>query len=327
MRLKVIMKKKLNLYLISLILGTLPALAQGQEVKQILPLYSEFSDIVPADARVEKLADNPGKGTLEGPVWVRKGGYLVFSDMAGKVTDKWDPADGKVSLFLDHSGPNGATLDKQGRLVYCAVEDRQIVRVEEDGRRTVLASEYEGKGLNAPNDLIYKSDGSLYFTDATTRAPGTRDGKADPKLLPYYGVFLLKDGKLKLVINDMSRPNGLALSPDEKYLYVDDTLTKDIKRFEVLPDDTLGTGEVITKMFSDLPHLPDGMKIDTKGNLYNIGPGGVWVMSPDGRLLGIILVPTMPANLTFGEDDGKALFMTAPSGLYRIRLKIPGIRP
>lgn len=312
--------------LILAIVGALPVSAQGQEPKQSLPMYSEFSDIVPADARVEKLADNPGNGTLEGPVWVRKGKYLVFSDMAAKVTDKWDPSDGKVSLFLNHSGPNGGTLDKQGRLVYCAVEDRQIVRVEEDGRRTVLASEYEGKGLNAPNDLIYKSDGSLYFTDTTTRPPGFRDGKMDPKLLPYYGVYLLKDGKLQLVIKDMSRPNGLALSPDEKYLYVDDTLTKDIKRYEVRPDDTIGSGEVIAKMVSDLPHLPDGMKIDEKGNLYNIGPGGVWVMAPDGKLLGIILVPTMPANLTFGEDDGKTLFMTAPSGLYRIRLKIPGIR-
>ena len=162
--------------LILAIVGALPVSAQGQEPKQALPMYSEFSDIVPADARVEKLADNPGNGTLEGPVWVRKGKYLVFSDMAAKVTDKWDPSDGKVSLFLNHSGPNGGTLDKQGRLVYCAVEDRQIVRVEEDGRRTILASEYEGKGLNAPNDLIYKSDGSLYFTDTTIRPPGFRDG-------------------------------------------------------------------------------------------------------------------------------------------------------
>jgi gluconolactonase len=321
------MKRKLNLILISLSLGAFPALARGQEVNQILPIYSEFSEIVPADARVEKLADNPGKGTLEGPVWVRKGGYLLFSDMAGKVTDKWNPTDGKVSRFLDHSGPNGATLDKQGRLVYAAVEDRQIVRMEEDGRRTILVTEFEGQGLNAPNDLIYKSDGALYFTDTTTRAPGIRDGKPDPKLLPYYGVYLLKEGKLQRVIKDMTRPNGLALSPDEKYLYVDDTYTKEIKRFEVRPDDTVGTGEVITRMASDLPHLPDGMKIDTKGNLYNIGPGGVWVIAPDGKLLGIILVPTMPANLTFGEDDGKTLFMTAPSGLYRIRLKIPGIHP
>jgi gluconolactonase len=321
------MKKNLNFITISLILGALPALAQGQEAKQTIPIYSEFSDIVPADARVEKVADSPSRGTLEGPVWVRKGGYLVFSDMAGKVTDKWDPASGKVSLFLDHSGPNGATLDKQGRLVYAAVEDRQIVRVEEDGKRTVLVSEFEGKGLNAPNDLIYNSDGALYFTDTTTRDPGIRDGKPDPKLLPYYGVYLFKDGKLQRIIKDMTRPNGLALSPDEKYLYVDDTFTKDIRRFEVLPDGTLGSGEVITKMMSDLPHLPDGMKIDTKGNLYNIGPGGVWVLASDGRLLGIILVPTMPANLTFGEDDGKTLFMTAPSGLYRIRLNIAGIRP
>jgi gluconolactonase len=321
-----LMKKYMNVIFIVIAMA-LPVLAQGQEEKQTIPMYAEFTDIVPADARVEKVADNPGKGTLEGPTWVSKGGYLVFSDMSAKVTNKWNPANGKVSLFLDHSGPNGSTLDRQGRLVYAAVEDRQIVRVEEDGRRTVLVSEFEGQGLNAPNDVIYKSDGALYFTDTTTRAPGIRDGKPDPKLLPFYGVYLFKDGKLQRIITDMTRPNGLALSPDEKFLYVDDTYTKDIKRFEVRPDDTVGTGEVITKMASDLPHLPDGMKIDTKGHLYNIGPGGVWVLSPDGRLLGIILVPTMPANLTFGDNDGKSLYMTAPSGLYRIRVNIPGIRP
>jgi gluconolactonase len=189
-----------------------------------------------------------------------------------------------------------------------------------------LAGQYEGKRLNSPNDLVYKSDGSLYFTDPPA---GLRDGDKDPKKeLPFNGVYLLKGGQLQLLIKDMVLPNGVALSPDEKYLYVNDTVKKIIMRYEVQKDDTITHGQVIVDMNSDkAPGAPDGMKVDEKGNIYCTGPGGFWIISPDGNHLGTILTSELPANLAFGGEDGKTLYLTARTGLYRIRLNIPGIRP
>jgi gluconolactonase len=216
-------------------------------------------------------------------------------------------------------------VDPQGRIVYCAHGDRQIVRVEPDGKRTVLASEFEGKRLNSPNDLVYKSDGSLYFSDPPA---GLRNGADDPKKeLPFTGVYLLKAGKLLLVARDL-RPNGLAFTPDEKFIYLVDGTggKKTIVRYAINPDDTLGAGQLFIDMTSDkAPGGPDGMKVDQKGNLYSTGPGGVWIMAPDGKHLGTILTSELPANLAFGDADYKTLYLTARTGLYRIHLKIPGI--
>jgi gluconolactonase len=296
---------------------------------QVIRIYSVFDDIVASDAKVEKLSGNPRMGILEGPVWVRKGGYLLFSDMAAKAIDKWNPRDGMVSRFLDQSGSNGVTLDPHGRVVYTSrLVERQIIRLEDDGRRTPLVSKYEGKRLNGPNDLVYKSDGALYFTDNTAPPPPLTLKDKDPALeIPFNGVYLLKDGKLYLLEKSLPRPNGIALSPDEKYLYIDDTLTKVIMRYELKPDDTVAKGQVWIAIPTDMPHLPDGMKVDEKGNVYGMGPGGVWIRSPDGKVLGIILAPSLPTNLAFGDQDGKSLYMTTGSGLYRLRLKIGGFRP
>jgi gluconolactonase len=311
------------------LLGFLLAAAVPAAQAQVVKMNSALDDIIPADAKVELVVDNPGKSTLEGPIWVNKGSYLLYSNFGTKSIHKWDPTTGQISLALDHTGSNGVTLDKQGRVVFCASDDRAIERVEEDGKRTVLANQYEGKKLNRPNDLVYKSDGVLYFTDPSAGMGHSFKGmKDDPdKQLPFNGVYLLKDGKLQLASKDLGWPNGLVFSPDEKYLYVDDTFEKVIKRFDVLPDDTIANPKVIYEIKSDMPHLPDGMKVDQKGNIYGNGPGGLWILSPEGKLLGIVVVPTMPANFAFGDADGKSLFMTAPSGVYRIRLKIPGIRP
>lgn len=314
---------------LSALLGFLLATAVLAAQAQVVKLNSALDDIVPEDAKVERLVDNPGLATLEGPIWVNKGSYLLYSNFGTKSIHRWDSGNGQVSLALEHTGSNGVTLDKQGRVVFAASDDRAIERVEADGKRTVLANQYEGKKLNRPNDLVYKSDGVLYFTDPSAGMGHSFKGmKDDPdKQLPFNGVYMVKDGKVLLASKDLGWPNGLAFSPDEKHMYVDDTFEKVIKRFDVLPDDTIANPKIIYEIKSDMPHLPDGMKVDQKGNIYGNGPGGLWILSPEGKLLGIVVVPTMPANFAFGDADGKSLFMTAPSGVYRIRLKIPGIRP
>ena len=324
------------------------SISHAQDWNFVARLNPALDDIVAADAKVAKIADS--FGFLEGPVWVRKGAYLLFSDIPANVIYKFNPADGKIFVFLAYSGftgtdsssasmqlnngkgtvtllgSNAVTVDPQGRIVYCAHGDRQVVRLESDGKRTVVASRYDGKRLNSPNDLVFKSDGALYFTDPPA---GLRDGDKDPKKeLPFNGVYLLKDGQLRLLYKEMALPNGIAFSPDEKYLYVNDSVKKTILRFEVKPDDTLGEPQLLIGMTSDkAPGGPDGMKVDQKGNIYCTGPGGFWIISPEGKHLGTVLTTELPANLAFGDADGKTLYLTARTGLYRIRLKIPGIQP
>ena len=320
----------------------------GQETGSVAKLNPALDAIVSPDAQLEKIAQ--GFGFLEGPVWVRKGGYLLFNDVPANLIEKWTP-DGKLSVFLIKTGYTGSdptygreiesggrkkikvigssalTLDKQGRLVFCAQGDRDIVRIEKDGRRTVLADRFDGKRLNSPNDLVYKSDGSLYFTDPPAALPKGDDDPA--KELPFDGVFLLKNGKVKLLDKTFQRPNGLAFAPDEKQFYVNDSLRKTIMRFDVQPDDTIGNGHVFIDMTADTASgAPDGMKVDRKGNVYCTGPGGVWIISPEGKHLGTIKTPDRVTNLTFGDADGKTLYITGRTGeLYRIQLKIEGIRP
>jgi gluconolactonase len=324
----------------------LNAAAQDQVVVR---LDAALDAIVPAGAKVEKVAGD--FGFSEGPVWVRKGGYLIFSDIPANVIHKWDPADGKVSVLVQKSGftgtdptdvggeqtnvrgeriyligSNGVTIDPQGRVTFNAMGDRQVVRLEADGRRTVLASAYEGKRLNSTNDLVYKRNGSLYFTDPPS---GLRRRNDDPKKeLPFNGVFLLKGGKLQLLARDLVNPNGIALSPDEKILYVNSSADRKIYRFDVQADDTATNPRLLVDMSGEKqPGVPDGMKVDEKGNLYSTGPGGIWVISPEGKHLGTIAFPEQPANMAFGDADGRTLYVTARSSVYRIRLNIPGVRP
>jgi|SRR5579872_4756649 len=341
------MKKGLIVFL-SVVAIVSAAASRAQDWSLIVRLNPAIDDILANDAKLEKVA--AGFGFVEGPVWVRNGGYLLFSDIPANVINKWNPSNGKVSVFLPYSGftgtddtgvgmqfsnghdtvtllgSNAVTVDPKGRVAYCAHGDHQVVRLEADGRRTVLASQYEGKRLNSPNDLVFKSDGALYFTDPPA---GLRDMDKDPKKeLPFNGVYLLKDGKLQLLVKDLPLPNGLAFTPDEKYLYVNDSIKKTITRFEVLPDDTITNGKVIIDMTPDkAPGGPDGMKVDSKGDIYCSGPGGYWIISPEGKHLGTILMSDMPVNLAFGDDDGKTLYMTAFTALYRIRLKVPGPIP
>src|SRR5437879_2639767 len=288
-------KQRLALFTMAVVFG-MGAKTQAQDSGEIVRLDPAADAMIPSDAKVEKVSG--GFGFLEGPIWIHeKGqGYLLFSDIPANVIRKWDPIAG-VSVFLEKSGftgddtsnvggqsnngnglvnligSNGITLDWQGRIVFCQHGDRQVSRLEKNGSRTVLASRYEGKRLNSPNDLVFKSDGSLYFTDPTA---GLRLRDKDPQReLPFTGVYRVAKGKVQLLSKDFTVPNGIAFSPDEKYLYVNDTVKKIIMRFDVHPDGGVANGQVITDMNSDTAAgAPDGMKVDQKGNIYCTGPGG-----------------------------------------------------
>ncbi|MBW4632627.1 MAG: SMP-30/gluconolactonase/LRE family protein [Iphinoe sp. HA4291-MV1] len=308
--------------------------AGGEIVRRDLALDT----IVPKNAKIEKLAS--GFQFTEGPVWVSDGGYLLFSDPNANTIYRWSP-DGQVSVFRTKSGysgvdigeykqpgSNGLTLDKEGRLTINEHGNRRVTRLEKNGVLTVLTDRYEGKRLNSPNDLVYKSDGALYFTDPPFGLPKVFDDSR--KELPYSGVFRLFNGKIQLVSKDLKGPNGLAFSPNEKYLYVGnwDEKNKVVMRYEVNSDGLLSNG----KVFYDMTKAPgedaiDGIKVDQQGNVYVSGPGGIWILSPTGKHLGTIIGPEHPHNLAWGDEDGRTLYMTAQTGLYRIRLNIPGIRP
>jgi len=304
----------------------------------VLKKDPELDAILNPGTKIERLAS--GFQFTEGPVWDREGGYLLFSDPNNNLIYRWT-ADGEISVYRSHSGytgfnvgqygqpgSNGLTLDREGRLTINEHGNRRVTRLEKNGVLTVLADHYQGKRLNSPNDLVYRSDGALYFTDPPFGLPKFFD---DPrKELPFSGVFCLINGQLRLVSTDLSGPNGLAFSPDEKFLYVDnwDLKQKTIMRYEVKPDGSLANG----KVFFDATTEPgedawDGMKVDQKGNLYLSGPGGLWIISPEGKHLGTIVGPEHPHNLAWGDEDGKTLYLCAKTGLYRIRLNIPGIRP
>ena len=321
-----------------------PKIALSETPAQVFRKDPALDEIVPKDAVIEKLAG--GFLFTEGPIWVPRGadsdGYLLFSDPNNNVIYRWTP-DGQLSIFMTKSGyrgmdigeysqpgSNGLTLDREGRLTINQHGNRRVVRMEKNGQFTVLADNYEGKRLNSPNDLVYKSDGSLYFTDPPFGLPKFFD---DPrKELPYSGVFRVSpDGKqVKLVSNELKGPNGLALSPDEKYLYVDnwDEQKKIVMRYEVRPDGTLTNGKVFFDMTgAQGEDALDGMKVDEKGNLYVSGPGGLWILSAEGKHLGTIVGPEHPHNFAWGDDDAKTLYLCAKTGLYRIRLQVPGIRP
>jgi gluconolactonase len=298
----------------------------------------------------------------EGPVWVREGksGYLLFSDVSGNRIWQWTPScfkypcpldGGKLSVFLEHSGykdasrvgkvdsngaplrgSNGLTRDRQGRLVVDATGDRAVERVEKDGTRTMLADRYDGKRFSCPNDIVVKSDGAIYFTDGPSGClPG---GENSPqKELSFHGVYFVKDGKVQLVDQDPGGPppNGVALSPNEKILYVTNAPgQKQIFAYEVQSDDTVKNRRV----FADLTGEkglggPDGIKVDRKGNFYTAATGGLWIISPDGKRLGKVPAPDgiRFANLAFGDPDGKTLYIVSAKNLWRIRVKIPGVRP
>jgi gluconolactonase len=296
-----------------------------------------FDKIVPKDAHMEQLAD--GFDWSEGPVWIKDGGYLLFSDIPRNSVMKWKEGEG-ISVFMKPSGytgvvdygkepgSNGLLLDPQGRVVFCEHGDRRVSRLEKDGGKKTLVDSYQGKRLNSPNDAVYKSNGDLYFTDPPYGLPKNFD---DPRReLDFCGVYrLAKDGQVTLLTKDMTRPNGIAFSPDEKTLYVaqSDPAAAVWMAFDVKSDGTLGKGRVFFDSTAwakaGQKGLPDGMDIDQAGNLFATGPGGVHVFAPDGTHLGTFATGEATANVAWG-DDGSVLYITADMYLVRVKLNTKG---
>jgi gluconolactonase len=333
-------------------------LSRAREVKlEVERKDAKLDAIIPANAKLEKLAD--GFAFTEGPVWidgeplspsdgerVAEGrvrgtrpddGFLLFSDPNNNTIYRMT-AEGEVSVYLTKSGytgenigeyrqpgSNGLAVDSQGRLTICQHGNRRVVRIEKNGLTTVLADKFNGKRLNSPNDLVYRSDGALFFTDPPFGLPKFAD---DPRReQPHFGVYSVKDGKVQLVSTDFDGPNGLAFSPDEKFLYVGTWNTKQtvVNRYPVNADATLGKGE----LFFDLTapgaeDAIDGIKVDRAGNVFVSGPGGLWVFSPAGKHLGTLRGPEHPHNMAWGDADRQTLYLTAQTGIYRIRLNNPG---
>jgi YD repeat-containing protein len=295
-------------------LGVFPAPAAGQELESAAP---GFWKLVDKNAKVEKVAGD--FKFVEGPVWSPEG-YLLFSDIPANQIIKYVPGSAPT-VFREPSGnSNGLTYDPSGRLLMCEHTNRRVTRLEPDGKLTVLAESYEGKRLNSPNDIVVRSDGTIYFSDPPYGIP-----QGEKQELGFQGVYRISpDGKLSLLANDFERPNGVALSPDERTLYVDDTARRHVRAFDVASDGSVSNGRVLAELKSDREGAPDGMKVDRKGNLYVTGPGGIWIFDPAGKHLGTILTPELPANCGWGDKDLRTLYMTARTGLYKIRLKVAG---
>jgi gluconolactonase len=254
----------------------------------------------------------------EGPLW-HPDGYLVFSDIPANCICRWWP-DRTLEVYRQPSGnSNGLTLDREGRLIACEHGNRRVSRTEADGTVIALATHYQGKRLNSPNDVVMRSDGSIYFTDPPYGVP------PEEQELDIHGVYrIAPDGTLVLLADDFDRPNGLAFSPDESILYVDDTARRHVRAFAVPSDGTLANGRVFAEMQSTATGGPDGMKLDAEGNLYVTGPGGTWLFDPAGKHLGTLVTPEQPANLAFGDADRCTLYITPRTSVYRVRTQLPG---
>lgn len=321
--------------------------AHAQSV--IEKLDPALDSLVAPDTKVEVLVRDE-YGFFEGPVWHhgREGDFLTFSDLVRNQVERLNPQTHTVTTYLDdiwkgkddssaisferngmkfvQIGPNGETLDKQGRLVFTAMGSGRIMRREPDESVTVLADKYEGRHLNAPNDLVIRSDGAVYFTDIR-KSSVTRD-ETPPEGVPHTGVYMLKDGKLALLDGALDTPNGIAFSPDERVLYVNDIRPKKVYAYDVRPDGTTANRRLFIDMTGDnRPGAPDGMKIDVRGNVWDSGPAGIWIVSPAGRHLGTILTPERLSNLAWGDADAMGLYTTSGTMITHIRTKIAGIRP
>jgi len=317
----------------------LPVNPSWKNIGKLYTIDEKLNNILPKTTVIDKVAD--GFSFTEGPVW-HPDGYLLFSDPNSNVIYRYNPQNHNVTVYMSHSGytgpdigeysqpgSNGLTIDKEGRLIVDQHGNRRVIRQEKKGAVTILADKFEGKRLNSPNDIVLKSDGSIYFTDPPYGLPNFFNDAG--KELNYSGVYMIKDGKVQLVSKDLGGPNGIAFSPDEKYLYVtnwdirDIHHTKTLWRYEVQRDGTLINGKIFFDWnLTEDDEALDGMKVDKEGNIFVSAPGGVWILSPDAKLLGKIVTPERPANMAWGDEDGKTLYLTAHSSLYKVRVNTGG---
>jgi gluconolactonase len=282
-----------------------------------------FESVVGGSVDFERLAT--GCIFTEGPLWHRREKYLLFSDMPGDHLRRWSEKDGVTTFRKPCNKSNGLAWDLQGRLLACEHASSHLTRTEPDGRITVLASHHEGKELNSPNDLAVKSDGAIYFSDPSYGRMEHFGRPREPQLA-FRGVYRLSpDGKtLALLASDFGQPNGVCFSRDERTLFVNDTEKQHIRAFDVQADGSVANSRVWAKTVGEGAGAPDGMKIDSAGNLYSCGPGGIHVFAPDATCLGVIQVPEYTSNFCWGDDDLKSLFITASTSVYRIRIATPG---
>jgi gluconolactonase len=307
-------------------------------VGEIVRINPKLDDIIGREATIEKLAE--GFSFVEGPVWHPQG-FLIFSDPNTNVIYSYSPVNGNVEVFRTKSGysgmdigkyhqpgSNGLAFDAEGRLTICQHGERRVIRVEKKGPVTVLADRFDGKRLNSPNDLVYRSDGVLFFTDPPYGLPD--NFKDRNKQTDFSGVYAVIDNQVKLLTTDLKGPNGITFSPDEQHLYVsnwditDIHNTKVIMRYDVAENGNLSNGVIFFDMNNtDSDDALDGLKVDILGNVYCAGPDGIWIISPNGSYLGKIKTPEHAANLAWGED-GSVLYITATSGIYRVRTKVKG---
>lgn len=317
-----------TLFLTALLLTVLLCATLAESAGELDTKTPEFEKLIAKDAKVEKLAG--GYKFTEGPIWLRDG-RLAFSDIPNDVVHVYDPKSKKVGDFRRPSAQtNGNTLDSDGHVVSCEHAGRRVVHIDQNGIVKTLVDRYDGKRLNSPNDVVLNAKGDMYFTDPPYGLP--RQDQDPGKEIPFNGVYryVAETGKVDVLTKDLTRPNGLAFSPDEKTLYVanSDPAKKLWMSYPVNPDGMLGVGKVFFDVTTNTEDgLPDGLRVDTKGNVWATGPGGVWVFSPEGKHLGTVRPAEVPANCAFGDADGKTLYMTARTGLYRIRTKVEGLRP
>lgn len=288
-------------------------------------MQSTLRDVMNPQAKVEKIAG--GFRFTEGPVFSRIG-FLLFSDIPAEQILKYDfppgrsgPGNGELSVFREKSNrANGLTFDHQGRLLTCEGGGR-VTRTEKDGRITALAERFEGKTLNAPNDLVYAIDGSIYFTDIRPAKAAPDPGKTD-----FSAVYqITPKGEVRVATREPERPNGVALSPNQLTLYVADSARQQVWAFEIAGDGSLSKGRVLAELKSDQPGAADGLKTDEAGRIFVAGPGGVWVFTAAGQHLGTIAVPETPSNCNWGRGFS-GLYITARTSIYHVPTKVPGTR-
>jgi gluconolactonase len=340
-------------YAIALLLAAGVASAQTPAEHPVVVSDPSFTELISPDAKLEVAAR--GFGFTEGNTWVQHGreGYLLFVDIPMNTINKLTP-DGKVTVFLDRAGwekpingydmmhvgaiknnskprtdpefrefinigADGLTLDREGRLLICTYTGRSIVRLEKDGKRTVLADTFEGKRFNGTNDVVVAHNGDIFFTDTWG---GLRDGEKDADIgFPSSGVFLIRNGKISFVVKDMPAVNGLSLSPDDKTLYVNSGRFNTVRAYDIQPDGSTTNGrQLFDQSYDKAFGYTDGQRTDAVGNIWATGPGGIWVWSPQGKHLGTILVPEKASNLTFGDPDFKTLYIDGTTSIYKIRL-------